>query len=67
MGHGGQLQAHLDASEASRKGLLEACVESQKAIMLLYECNKDVEIALGSGLQLKKAEKLLEAIIEKEK
>ncbi|HDY88121.1 MAG TPA: hypothetical protein ENH82_08425 [bacterium] len=47
--------------------LRKACEESQKAIMLLYECNKDVEITLGSGIQLKKAEKLLEAAIEKAK
>lgn len=45
--------------------LLEACVESQKAIMLLYECNPNVEIAVGSALQLSKAKALVEAVITK--
>ena len=47
--------------------LLVACKEAQKAIFLLYECNKDVEIALGSAIQLKKAEKAIEAAIAKAK
>jgi len=46
-----------------RDALLKACEETQKAFMLLYECNKDVEIALGSGLQIKKAEGLVKSAI----
>lgn len=48
---------------AAAPELLEACKESQKAILLLCECNPKVEISIGSALQLQKAKESVKVAI----